>query len=228
MMIAALLLGFGCKREVVRPAAPDFNGMKTDLGDSTMTEAEFKALYARVGEVRAVHAADPSQPQAVWFYQDQRYQLAYSPTVTVGVAGVDYIDSTSTLAAGATYGGVYIDPVMFSQVFSGLPKRIRLIIQPSLIDLTLITLVLEDQGNAIYNGLFNFATGEYLVLGLGSVGNNGCGAILLDRMYGRLTFLSTTYRYIFAGKADYTLTLSCTQGLVAGSFGFSYLGAAIP
>jgi hypothetical protein len=228
VLIAALLLGFGCERETVQPAAPDFSGMKTDLGDTTMTEAEFKALYDRVGEVRMTHAADPSQPQAVWFYQNQRYQLTYSPVVTVGVAGAHYTASTNTLAAGATVGGFYVDPAVFNQVFSGLSQRIRLIIQPSWLDLTQVTIVLEDQGNATYNGLFNFASREYLFLGVGAAGNSSCGAIALGRVYGKVANLNTTFQNIFAGQVGYALVLACHQGALAGSLGFSYTGVAIP
>lgn len=227
-LFAALMLAAGCEREVVQPAAPTLEGFKTDLSDTSMTEAEFKALYNRVGEMQAAKAADPSQPQAAWFYQNQRYKLTYSTTVTVGIGGAYYSASTNTLSNGGVVGGVAIDPATFNQVFSDLSKDIRLIIQPSWFDLTQVTIVLVDKGNASYNGLFNFATGEYLFFGVGVASNGTCGAIAWSRVYGKLTNLTSSYQNIIAGQAGSAAILGCNPVAIAGSLDFGYTGVAIP
>jgi hypothetical protein len=229
-LIGALMLVFGCERERVQPVpqAPNLDGLKTDLGDTSMTDAEFKVLYDRVGEIQAAKAADPSQPQAAWLYQNQRYKLTYSTTVAVGIGGAYYNASTNTLSNGGVVGGVTIDPATFDQVFTGLSKDIRLIIQPSWFDLTQVTIVLVDKGNASYNGLFNFATGEYLFLGLGVASNGSCGAIGLSRVYGKLTNLTSSFQNIIAGQAGSMLILGCNPVAVSGSLDFAYTGVAIP
>lgn len=85
-----------------------------------------------------------------------------------------------------------------------------------------------DKGNASYNGLFNFATREYLFLGVGAASNGSCGAIGLTRVYGKLTNLTSSFQNIIAGQAGSMLILGCNPVAISGSLDFSYTGVAIP
>ena len=220
-LFAALMLAAGCEREVVQPAAPTLEGFKTDLSDTTMTEAEFMALYKRIGEI----AQNPPAGQPQLATINRRYNITYGPNATVSIGGAAYSNPISAWQGGAAAGNVTVSGSIFSEIYAGLPHRIRLVEEVNWFPIHQLIIYLEDKGNYPIYGLIDSNTGNYLFLGAGLAANPQCGALLIGQVGGQVTYNQLN---IINGSYGYFATLACTPAVVAGSVAFYYTGVAIP
>lgn len=220
-LFAALMLAAGCEREAVQPATPTLEGFKTDLSDTSMTEAEFMALYKRVGEI----AQNPPAGQPQLATINRRYNVTYGTNATVSIGGAAYNRSISEWQGGATAGNVTVSGSIFSGIVAGLPRRVRLVEEVNWFPIHQLIIYLEDQGNYPIYGLIDANTGNYLFLGAGLAGNAQCGAVALGQVSGQVT---PNQLNIINGSHGYFATLACVPAVVAGSVAFYYTGVAIP
>ena len=226
-LFAALMLAAGCEREVVQPAAPTLEGFKTDLSDTSMTEAEFKALYAKLEELAANPPAGTVTPQAALI--NRRFDITYGSNLAVGIGAAIYNRPTSEWLGGAYAGSTFIPGSVIDQLIQELPKRIRLVQvyewYNEFLPIYQFQMIFEDQGNFTIWGLYDAISRNYVFLGGAGVANNSCGIVALGRIAGQLT---PNGQGIIAGEYGYGLVFGCTPVVVAGTVGLTYTGVAIP
>lgn len=226
VLIAGLLLAFGCEREAVKPVeAPSLEGLKTDLSDPTMTEADFNALYAKLEELGQNPPEGVAQPQAALV--NRKFRMTYGPNLTVGIGGAYYSDLTSEWLDGGTAGSTYIPGSAIAPVVAGLPTEIRLVQvyewYNAFLSIYQFQLIFPD--NFSIWGLYDAASRNYTFLGGAAAGNNSCGAVALGRIAGQIT---PDGLGIIAGEYGYALTLACAPAVVGGTISLTYTGVAIP
>lgn len=226
ILIAGLLMAFGCEREAVQPAqVPSLEGLKTDLSDPTMTEADFKALYDRLEVLKQNPPEGVVVPQAALL--NRKFKITYGSNLTVGIGGAYYSRPTSEWLGGAMAGSTYIPGSSIAPAVNSLPAEIRLVQvyawYNAFLPIYQFQLIFPD--NFSIWGLYDAVSRNYTFLGGAAAGNNACGAIALGRIAGQIT---PDDLGIIAGEYGYALGLACSPAAVGGTISLTYTGVAIP
>ena len=223
--LMAMLFVTGCTKEVIRPnpVPADFKIDEVDLSNPTMTETEFESLSSLAKEMAASPAPD-GEPELQAYYISRRYQINYSPQVTIGIGGAYYDRTSAEWAAGANAGSTPISPELFAQLSGNVPQNIRLNLTWSWFPIWNINMVLEDQGNQVIHGLYDIRSHEYLFLGVAGTSNTDCGAVGAGRIFGKLPGQMTS---ITNGEHGYSFIAGCSPLVIGASINFYYTGTLI-
>lgn len=238
LFLSLLLIGLAsCQKESVAPENTSDARLEELAAkfDKDMPDAEFAELYQLVDEkMREQTSASPT-PQASYL-SDREYEITYTNQVRIELGGAVYYEDRDVVEGGTTVGGIYLPPSVFEQLDGSAPHHIRLRIRSNPLDwvqglfgLRQVIMTVVDQGNAVYYGLYNLSSREYLFLNVagdgGNVGNTACGAIGLGRVYGKAY---APYSALTQGEVGYGIIAGCSPVLIGASIAFIYSGAELP